>query len=166
MSWQANSDNELASAGMSSSGAMRASPHPLTMLFRTGLVLVVFGIVLALGWRIAPLAYFGFDEAYNVNLLQNLVEQGHYASRLGTQERYFDAAITSGPTIVFPFALAGRLMGMNLATLRAAAAISLTVCTLVIFIAVWSLLHWLASLVFLAAFITFPPVLPHGLAFM
>jgi hypothetical protein len=76
---------------------------------------VCYGIILFI---LASRISLGFDEAYNLNLAKTFAQDNRYATQLENGYRHFDPAVSTGPTLLFPLALAIRGGGANLATVR------------------------------------------------
>lgn len=59
--------------------------------------------------------YIGFDDAYNLQLPQNLVRNGEFASNAGDQ---FDVVVTTGPAATLPVALSFWIFGISTLSIR------------------------------------------------
>jgi hypothetical protein len=57
----------------------------------------------------------GFDDSYNAQLPQNLVQKGEYTSNAGDP---FDVIITTGPAVLLPVAVSFLLFGVNVWAIR------------------------------------------------
>ena len=128
------------------------------------LVIAVLACMAVVAVTMAPHLFVLFDEAYNLNLAKTLAQDGLYATHLAEGYRLFDAAVTTGPTVVLPLAAALRLGGASLVVVRAAMIGIFTLSLVTIFLAGWELLGTpLAALAFAVLFFTTPLILEYGL---
>jgi hypothetical protein len=100
----------------------------------------VFSAMILGAVYVAPRLFVLFDEAYNLNVSQTLAERGVYASHLAEGDRLFDPAVTTGPALLVPLALAVRLGGADLTVVRAALLVIFIAGLVVVFFSAWELL--------------------------
>jgi hypothetical protein len=82
-----------------------------------GLIIVLSAVWPGLDF---PLGYI--DEGYDLALAKRLAETGQYATHVvGVPLRWFDPAVTTGPTMLAPVALAIKLFGVGVPQVRAVA---------------------------------------------
>lgn len=104
------------------------------------LLLAVATVLVVVPWFRAPL---GFDEAYNLQVVRNLVEGHGYATDgalYGGNRTLFDYQITTGPTVLLPSAGVAALLGQHLWAYRL-----VPVLATIGLVAAWFLLvrrHW------------------------
>ncbi|MDR7521423.1 MAG: hypothetical protein QN168_03055 [Armatimonadota bacterium] len=74
-----------------------------------------------------------FDEAFNITVSRNLVLRGIYGTATYNQIRPFDPAISTGPTVLVPVAIALRLGGLGVIQSRVAPVLLFGIFLLVVF---------------------------------
>jgi len=121
-----------------------------------GIAIVALALVALAAFSLSQQTYLNFDEAYNLNLASTLAQQNMYATRFDTGYRWFDPAVTTGPTVILPVALAMRLGGTSLHVVRAALAALFTLYMAITFLAVASMYGRLSVLVFGAVLLSMP----------
>ncbi len=84
---------------------------------RVALLLLVLALVGLAAW-VAPRLFVLFDEAYNLSVSLNLAQRGVYATHANGRDAWFDPAVSTGPVVLAPLALALRLGGVSLTVTR------------------------------------------------
>ena len=131
---------------------------------RYALYLAVIVTLVGAALFVAPRLFVLFDEAYNLNLSKTIAQDGIYASHLADGYRLFDPAVSTGPALTVPLAMAMRLGGANLTTVRAAMLVVFLVSLATALFSARQYVSALPALLFLILFASTSLVLVFGLS--
>lgn len=81
-------------------------------------IILVVSILLSLVWKLTDYPTLWFDEGEFLQVPKNLLTTGQYATRSSEGMRVFDPAITTGPSVLLPIAVALQIFGVGLLPAR------------------------------------------------
>jgi len=130
-------------------------------ILAVGITFIVLAFFIGVGARHQA---FNFDEAYNLNVSKTLATKGIYATQLSDRYIPYDPAVTTGPTVIVPIALAIRMFGAQASVIRGTLVVSFIFYLSLAFWAVKEMFGKLVALVFLIVLSTTPLFLLLGVS--